>query len=98
MNARSGWLLAAGLMWWTTGCVSVKAPERIEIGGGSPPPVDSSRLPPTQTHQECRDELVRAYQNIQHLERENAELRQKVEKHKRERDECRQRLKRYEDD
>ena len=56
------------------GCISVKAPERINIGGS--PPVDSSRVPPTANHEEARRELAKAYQRIQELERENARLRE----------------------
>ncbi len=78
------------------GCVNVKAPERIVLNG-DPPPVDASRVPETTSHADCRDELIRAYQNIQYLERENARLKQRADEYKRERDEARKRLKRYED-
>ncbi len=78
------------------GCVHVKAPERIVING-EPPPVDAQRVPETASHEDCRAELLRAYQNIQYLERENARLKQRADEYKRQRDEARQRLKRYED-
>jgi predicted RNase H-like nuclease (RuvC/YqgF family) len=80
------------------GCVSVKTPEKIEIGTSAPEPVDSSRLPQTASHEECRQELYKAYQNIQYLERENQRLKEKADKYKRERDECRKRLDKFEKD
>lgn len=69
------------------GCFSVKAPEQINIGGGSsrPEPVDSRRIPPTTSHEHARQELAKAYQNIQYLERENEKLRRKIDEMKRDR-------------
>ncbi len=76
----------------SAGCLSVKAPERIDIGGRSrPEPVDSTRIPPTSSHEHARTELAKAYQNIQYLERENQRLERKAADYKRERDECRDR-------
>jgi len=96
---RTSFLLAASaaLILTTLGCVSVKAPERIDIGGSRPEPVDTSRVPPIATVEQGRQELYRAYQNIQYLEQENCRLKEKADKYKRERDECRKRLERYED-
>ena len=90
-------LAAAGLLCVSMGCVSVKAPEKIQVGSSRPEPVDTSRLPDTATHQECRQELYQAYQNIHYLEGENRRLEEKAAKYKRERDECEDRLERYED-
>lgn len=107
MSTRSWALLAAGgLLWTTAGCVSVKAPERIEVGGGSrPEPVDSSRVPNPRTLEEARVDLRKAYANIQWLEGEVADLEKDKAKYKRERDkykkqrdDCEDRLERYEDD
>ena len=100
MSTR-GWVLLAvgGLLWVTTGCVSVKAPERIDVGGSSrPEPVDSGRVPNPRTLEEARAELRKAYANIQWLEDEVADLEKDKAKYKRERDECEDRLERYEDD
>jgi hypothetical protein len=93
-------LLAAGaaLTLTTFGCVNVKAPERIDIGGGRPEPVDTSRVPPITTVEQGRAELARAYQNIQYLEQENRHLKDKADNYKRERDNCRKRLEKYEKD
>ena len=93
-------LVAVGLLVGLAGCVSVKAPERITVGGGRsrPEPVDSDRVPHPDTLDEAQRELNRAYANLQYLERENARLGDKAAKYKRERDDCRDRLERYEDD
>ena len=94
------WLLlaAAGLIWATAGCVSVKAPETIEIGGrGRPEPVDSSRVPATASHEEARYELQKAYRHIQWLERDNQRWREKAAEYKRERDEYKHQRDRYKD-
>lgn len=50
-------VVTAGLVCGLSGCVSVRAPERVEIHTGRPEPVDSSRLPETATYEECRSEL-----------------------------------------
>lgn len=96
----SAWLVlvAAGLMWVVAGCV--KAPERIEVNVGHdrPAPVDSSRIPETSSYDDCRAELVKAYQNLQYQERENARLEEKAAKYKKERDEYKKQLKKYEHD
>lgn len=92
------WSAAVGLVWLMTGCVSVKAPERVTVNAGGPEPVDSSRLPATNSHAEAREELRKAYANLQHLERVSDRLDQKLEKCKRELDRCEERLERYEDD
>ncbi len=88
---------AAGSLLVLIGCVSVRVPERVEIHAGKPPPVDSSRVPATATHEECRTELDLAYQNLQYLEREAERWQRKAEEYQRERDEARRKLKRYED-
>ena len=101
MGTRSWVLLAVGgLLWATAGCVSVKAPERIEVGGGSrrPEPVDSSRVPDPRTLEEARRELRKAYANVRWLEDEVADLEKGKAKAKRERDDCEDRLEKYEDD
>jgi len=80
------------------GCVSVKAPREINVGGSSkPPPVDSSRVPRTSSHEDCRHELEKAYQNIQYLEREVSHWKEKADEYKRERDRCEDKLENCED-
>ena len=108
MDLRHGLILAASALLLCAGCVSAKAPERIEVSiGGSPRPeaVDSSRAPDPHTLEEARFELRKAYANIQWLERGVAELEEDKAKYKRERDrykkqrdEHKDRLEDYEDD
>ncbi len=93
------WWPAVGVLCAVAGCVNVKAPERITIGGSDrPPPVDSSRVPQPATLDEAQQELVKAYQNIQYLEQDNARLEDKADKYKAERDQYKKRLKKYEKD
>lgn len=98
---RTRWLAAAlvGAFWLSTfGCVSIKAPEKIEVGGGSrPEPVDSSRVPNPTTLEEARHELRKAYGNIQYLERRVDDLEKDKAKYKRQRDECENELERCKD-
>lgn len=89
--------MAAGLLSPGFGCVSVKAPERINVGSGSEP-VDSRDIPRTSSHDEARYELRRAYGRIRDLEGENARLRRKADEYKHERDALEDRLEKYEDD
>lgn len=107
MSTRSWVLLAVGgLLWVTTGCVSVKAPERIDVGGSRrPEPVESSRVPNPRTLEEARAELRKAYANIQWLEDEAADLdkdkagyKRERDKYRKQRDDCEDRLEKYEDD
>lgn len=71
--------LVVGAAAWSilglAGCVNVQVPEIPESYGGRPAPrVDSSRVPKTRTHDECRVELNRAYEYIGSLERRNQRL------------------------
>ena len=87
-----------GTFWLTSiGCVSIKTPERIEVGGGRPEPVDSSRVPNPATLEDARYELRKAYGNIQYLERRVSDLEQDKAKYKRQRDECEDELERCKD-
>jgi hypothetical protein len=62
-----------------SGCANITLPEKIEVGhGGGSQKVDSSRVPQTRNHEECRQELIKAYAYIRNLERRN----QKLEKDK----------------
>lgn len=67
------------------GCLNVKAPDKIVIGGGESEPVDSSRTPQISSVEEGRTELDRAYRAIRRLESQNAELEKDKDELKRER-------------
>ncbi len=103
MRVRTtAWLLVlatAGLVLLSTGCVTLPKNVEVNVGdSGRPAPVDSTRVPEPKTLDEAHQELVKAYQNLQYLEHENARLADKAAKYKTERDECRKRLKSYERD
>ena len=56
------------------GCVSVKAPEKINVNSNRPARVDSGRVPHITTVEQGRAELDKAYQNIRYLEDRVAKL------------------------
>jgi len=58
-------LLAAGVFAGSA-CVSVKAPERINIQP-HPAVADPSQVPPTASHEEARQRLAEAYAEIRYL-------------------------------
>ncbi|MBN2445316.1 MAG: hypothetical protein JXO22_01225 [Phycisphaerae bacterium] len=89
--------VAGVLLVGLTGCVTVKAPERIDIGGGRAERVDSSRVPATSSHEQARAELEKAYRYIQSLENANKRLEDKAAEYKRERDQCEDRLEKCEE-
>lgn len=82
-----------------TGCVNARAPENIYIGGSGPQPadVDSSRVPDTQTHEQARAELVKAYRQIRYLEHEHARCQRKLEKARERGDDYKRKYKRLKD-
>lgn len=86
----SGALVVVCVLGSAPGCVSVRAPERINIGSNRPEPVDSRRIPPTSSHEQARQELNKAYANIQHLESENQRLERKAAEYRQERDDCKE--------
>lgn len=96
---RTRLLLACLLLvcWTLTGCLNVRTPD-IQINTGPPPEqIDSARVPPTDTHQEARAELVKAYNHIRYLEHRNARLRDKASEYHEERDEYKRKYKRLKD-
>ena len=78
------------------GCVSVKAPEKISIGD-RPRRIDSSRVPPTRSHEETRQRLEEAYERNRYLEAKVAELEEEIEELEEERDEYKRRYKNAKD-
>ncbi|MFH1419612.1 MAG: hypothetical protein ABII12_15150 [Planctomycetota bacterium] len=69
------------------GCISVKAPEEINVGSQRRRPADTSRVPHTSSHEEARQKLAEAYEEIRHLENKARDLENDKRKCKRERDE-----------
>ncbi len=63
------------------GCLSVRAPERIEIGSSRSRAYrgDSSKAPATRDHAHAREELKRAYSRIAKLEERVSELKDEID-------------------
>lgn len=80
-------------------CVNVKAPERIEIGGGPQPEnIDSAHAPAPRNLDEARAEIDKAYRQIRYLERELASCQKDKRKYKQERDDYKAKYKRLKND
>ncbi|MHC4477467.1 MAG: hypothetical protein ACYTEL_17605 [Planctomycetota bacterium] len=88
----TGFVIFFALTILLAGCVSVKAPERISIGD-HPRRIDSTRVPPTQSHEEARQLLAEAYERNRYLEAKVADLERDKQKLKAERDEYKRRYK-----
>jgi TolA-binding protein len=78
------------------GCVSVKGPEKISIGG-HPNKVDSSHVPATRSHEEARRLLGEAYERNRYLESKVAKLEREKDELERERDEYERKYEREKD-
>jgi hypothetical protein len=83
-------VVSAGVLT-IVGCVNVKAPEEINIGGGGRgrEPIDTSRVPPNMSPEEARQKLAEAYDRINYLEgkvrgleKDKRELKDDLEKRK----------------
>ena len=91
------WMLAAVGLILGSGCVSVKAPREVTIGGHVNY-VDSSSVPETASHEEARAELRKAYAYIRELKDDKAEYKRERDEYKKERDRYKDRIEEYEDD
>jgi outer membrane murein-binding lipoprotein Lpp len=80
------------------GCVNVKAPDEINIGSGHHQPVDASKVPPTKTHDEARQKLAEAYEEIRYLQGKVADLEKDKKKLKEDREECEKKYKKLKKD
>ena len=78
------------------GCINVTAPERITVGS-HPRRIDSSRVPPTRSHNEARQRLAEAYARNRYLEAKVANLKRDKEELKEERDDYKRRYKHAKD-
>ena len=78
-------------------CVQATAPD-VYINSGPPPEdVNSAQVPTTSTHDQCRTELERAYNQIRYLEHDKRRLTEKVEHEKERGDEYKKKYKRLKD-
>jgi hypothetical protein len=97
-STRVSALAAALAGCLSAACLSVKAPERIEVNSGPPPQdVDSAQTPHPPTLAESHAELDRAYRQIQYLEDRLAHSERKRDEYKRERDEAEKKYKKLKD-
>lgn len=88
-------IAAAGLLLGL-GCATVRLPESVNVNTGSTRRVDSSQVPKTSTHGECRDELHRAYAEIRRLERKIDGYRRDIDELKDDKKALKKKIKRLE--
>jgi len=80
------------------GCVQLPGNVDVQVGNpSSSPRVDSTRIPPTSSHEEARQELQKAYGYIRGLERKVNKLEEDKSELKAQVSQLKKRLKRYED-
>ena len=79
------------------GCMTVKAPETIDIGIERHQPVDTTRVPPTASHEEARQRLAEAYGEVRYLQAKVRDLEEDKAKLRRERDEYKEKYKHEKD-
>lgn len=100
-------LLSAVLCLGTfVGCMDIKVDTKVpDYSGRSHRKVDSSRVPKTSSHKDCREKLNRAYEYIGSLERKVKKCEKKIDKLeqdkkklKKEKSQLKDKLERYEDD
>ncbi len=97
-----GILIALAWVFNLSGCVSINDPKGFDITGvGAPKRIDSTHVPPTNTHAEARRLLEEAYERNGYLEERCAKLEAENRKLEAERDEFEDRYEmlkdRYED-
>ena len=80
------------------GCASINVDAKIPSAYVSHSPrVDSSKVPKTSTHAECREELERAYEYIRYLERKVEKREKKIAKLEKDKKELKRKISRLED-
>ncbi len=99
MTALRHSLLVIALILFLPACFNFKSPDEINIGGGGrrQKPVDASQVPKTKSHEDARNKLAKAYEEIRHLDRKVKKLEDSKRKAKDERDEWKQKYKRLKD-
>jgi len=87
-------VVLAGLLG-VAGCLQVQAPKEINVGTGrGHEPIDTSRVPPTQSHEEARQKLAEAYDRISYLEGKVRGLEKDKRELKSDLEECKDKMKR----
>lgn len=81
----------------TSGCVSVKAPERIDMGRSRSRNVDTRTVPRTSSHEDARRKLGEAYAEIDYLRERNRKLEEDKRELKQDNDDCERRVDRLKD-
>jgi len=89
-------LLVASVTMLLVGCVSVKAPERINMQGHRPR-TGHSNAPRTSSLPQCQEELAQAYDELTYLRDKVARLERENDKLDDKLDACEDRLDRYDD-
>lgn len=79
------------------GCVNVKAPDEVHVGGGGRRPVDASNVPPTRSHEEARQYLAEAYDEIRYYQDKVRRLEDDKRELKKEKDEYKKKYEREKD-
>jgi hypothetical protein len=79
-------ILACGAI--PAACVEVEAPEHINLQP-HPEVADPSQVPPTNSHEEARQELAEAYAEIRYLRGKVADLEEDKDHLERKLDDCR---------
>ncbi len=80
------------------GCVNIDTPDQINVGSSSGRrPIDSSRVPPTKSHEEARQKIAQSYERIRYLEAKVRDLEKDKDELKDKRDEYKRKYKREKD-
>ena len=94
--SRFGRISVLAIFLAGAGCVNVKAPEEINVGSGRRP-VDASSVPATHSHDEARQRLAEAYDEIRYLNSKVHNLEDDKDKLKREKEEYKKKYEREKD-
>ncbi len=90
--------LAISSVIWIIGCASINVDAKIPSGYIShSPKVDSSHVPKTSTHAECRDKLEQAYEYIRYLEHKVQKREKKIKKLEKDKKELKHKIDKLED-
>jgi hypothetical protein len=75
-SSRVCGLAMAGVFCLATGCI--RAPDvKVDASGWRREKPSTTGVPPTRSHEEAKQELRKAYAEIEHLRKDNAKLQRK---------------------